>query len=351
MRRREAVLFAVGRPFSSVYGLAMRWRARLYATGVLPRYRLPVPVVSIGNLTWGGTGKTPMVAAVAAFLAADGRRPVVVSRGYGGKTKAAALVVGDGRQVLADPAEAGDEPCHLARRLAGVPVIVARRRLAGALLAIDRFDCDVVVLDDGFQHLALARDVDIVLFRAADPLGNGRVFPGGPLREPMDALSRADCFVATGGDWPENLAQQLAKRHPSTPRFTAPVHPRALVVDGEERDTSHLRGRRVVGFCGIANPASFRRLLEQCGAVIADWLEFPDHHSYQPADLEEIGRRLAACGADLACTTEKDLVKISHPFFPLAALAIDLAPPPEFFAFVRQRLSSPGIEELRERTT
>ncbi len=343
MQRRERLLFALGRPFGPLYGVLMRWRAALYRCGVFPSSRLPVPVVSIGNLTWGGTGKTPMVAAIAAFLRAKGRRPAVVSRGYGGGNRRPVLVVSDGEHLLAGPDEAGDEPCLLGRRLSGVPVVVARRRALGGMVAVERLGCDVVLLDDGFQHLALRRDLDIVLFRGADPLGNGRIFPAGPLREPFTALCRAGCFVLTGkAAWPETLARRLDRLFPAIPRYAAPLRPRAVASGDGEGATSPLaaiRGQRIVAFCGIADPGGFRRLLEEGGAELADWLVFPDHHRYQPADIQRIGQRLARTKAAFACTTEKDLVKIGRPPFPLVALTVELQPPAGLFSLIWRTVS------------
>ncbi len=334
----EKYLFAVGWPFSPLYGALMMVRRKLYRRGMLRSYRLPVPVVSVGNLTWGGTGKTPMVIALARFLVASGRRPVILSRGYRG-SGAGVLVVSDGRQLLADADEAGDEPRLLAEKLPGVPVVTARKRMAAARLALERFAPDLMLLDDGLQHLALQRDVDIVLFRGSSPLGNGRVFPGGPLREPLAALAGAHCFVATGEPFPARFADLLARKFPTIPRFDATYHPAGLVPAGFCPDLDSLRNRKVLAFCGIANPPSFRRLLDQLGVQVVDWLAFEDHHRYSAADTADLSCRFAASGADLLLTTEKDLVKLPAMQEPLCALAVELRPVDGLFAFLDQTLA------------
>jgi tetraacyldisaccharide 4'-kinase len=219
-------IFAAGRLVSPFYGFAMWLRAYMYQKGIiLKTRRLPVPVISIGNLTLGGTGKTPMTQFVVRHLLAKGRRPLIISRGYGGRTTGGPRVVSDGTSMLMSPAEAGDEPCLLAESLSGVPVVIGRKRYEAGLFALEKFSADVIVLDDAFQHLGVARDLDVVLFKSGAFLGNGRVFPGGPLREPLSALQRADVFVVTGLPGEEQNAvalfsKMLKNRFPSTPSFS-----------------------------------------------------------------------------------------------------------------------------------
>ena len=197
MHPLEKIIYPLGRPFSPLYALAMKIRAACYAKGVLRRYRAAVPVISIGNLTMGGTGKTPAVISVCLSLQQWGYRPAVISRGYGGRPLAPVNIVSDGTTIFLPAGICGDEPRLLAEALPGVVVITAKKRSLGAQAAIKKYQCDILVLDDGFQHLAMARDLDIVLLTQESPLGNGRVFPGGPLREPCSALARADLLVVT----------------------------------------------------------------------------------------------------------------------------------------------------------
>lgn len=197
MHPLEKIIYPLGRPFSPVYALVMRIRAACYAKGLLRRYRPPVPVISIGNLTMGGTGKTPAVISVCLSLQQWGYRPAVISRGYGGRPAAPVNIVSDGTTFFLPAGICGDEPRLLAEALPGVVVITAKKRSLGAQAAIKKYQCNILVLDDGFQHLAMARDLDIVLLAKDAPLGNGRVFPGGPLRESHSALARANLLVVT----------------------------------------------------------------------------------------------------------------------------------------------------------
>ncbi|HSH13716.1 MAG TPA: tetraacyldisaccharide 4'-kinase, partial [Desulfurivibrionaceae bacterium] len=183
----KQMAFRIGRPLAPLYAGMMRLRAEAYQRGWLASERLSVPVVSVGNLTMGGTGKTPMVIEVVRLLQALGKRAAVVSRGYGGLARGPVNLVSDGERIWMAAAEAGDEPLLLAESLPGVPVLTGVRRVLVARYAIEKLGAEVVVLDDGFQHLPLHRDLDLVLFKGPDFLGNGRVFPGGDLREPLSA--------------------------------------------------------------------------------------------------------------------------------------------------------------------
>ena len=179
-------------------------RSNLYRRGFFKQHKLEVPVISVGNLVLGGTGKTPLVLYIAQFLLKQNKRPAILSRGYKGTASGIINIVSDNNHILLDAASAGDEPRLLAEKLPGTPIIIGRKRSITGRFALDSYDIDHIILDDGFQHLALKRDLDLVLFSAGKLLGNGRVLPGGELREPLSALKRADAFIVTGIHAPGN---------------------------------------------------------------------------------------------------------------------------------------------------
>ena len=224
----SVVLAAALRPFSPLYQGVIAARNGLYDRGLLRQEKLPCPVVSVGNLTVGGTGKTPTVILLANLLKREGRRPAVLSRGYGGQAKVPVTVVSDGSGILSHWRETGDEPILIARAAPGVPVLTGPRRLLTGRAAIERFGADCLILDDAFQHRALARDLDIVLIDAASPFGNGRLLPAGPLREPRTSLLRAHMLIRTGEDakTPEPISQ------PDLPTFRGIRRPQGLVEGG-----------------------------------------------------------------------------------------------------------------------
>ena len=306
-------------------------REWLYARGILKSRALPCPVVSIGNLTVGGTGKTPAVEVAVAALAALGRRPAVVSRGYGRKS-GGVHVVADAAAIRLDAEDAGDEPFLLARRLPGVPVVVGANRYAAACLAIERFGVTAIVLDDGFQHRTLGKDLEIVMARAQNPWGNGRLLPGGPLREPLRALGRADLVVATGAVLPEEAPAVLAAvaaHAPGVPVLTATLVPAECWEAARMRAASlaGLAGRRLLAFAGIAAPGAFERTLAEAGLVVAELVPFADHHWYAAEDLAGLERRAADLGADGLITTEKDWIRLRRlplPAPPLFVLSVRL---------------------------
>jgi len=299
------------------YGLAVRLRATLYQHGWLPQQRLTCRVISVGNLTVGGTGKTPIVIWVVNRLLAQGRRVGVLSRGYRRRSDAAMVLVSDARSVLVGPEDAGDEPHLIAVRCPGALVAVGADRHRLGRWVLERFPVDCFVLDDGFQHLALYRDVDLLLVDASDARGLDALVPAGRLREPVSAASRATAVVLTRAEKPDDrqavtakLAQAGVMREaPIVVRFTveALVHLSSKAVEKSDR----LAGRKAFAFSGIANPASFRLLLTEAGFPVAGELLFPDHHWYRVADLDLIRRRADACGAEVILTTEKDADKIA----------------------------------------
>lgn len=292
-----------------------------------PRFRTPARlacrVVSVGSLTVGGSGKTPVTAWVAATLRARGFAVAIATRGYGRRARRGdVLVVSDGRFVRATPAEAGDEPTVLAAHAPGVPVLVGPDRARVGQHAIALFGCDVLVLDDGFQHHRLARDVELLVFDGAG-LGSGRLLPRGPLRERLGEACRADAIVVVDGPLPARDAERLERHAPDAPRFAARRHPVSVrpLRGGAARPPEWLAGRAVGLLSGIARPAGLRRTVEALGARVVAERAFGDHHRFRPADLR--GLR----GAWI--TTEKDAVKILPSWcesLDLQVLAIELAP-------------------------
>jgi tetraacyldisaccharide 4'-kinase len=298
------------------YGLWVRLRAALYRTGWLPSRRLPCRVVSVGNLTVGGTGKTPVVIALVEQLLARGLRVGVLSRGYRRQSRAAELLVSDGRTVLAGPAEAGDEPHLIATRCPRAVVAVGPDRYRLGRWVLDRHPIDCFVLDDGFQHLALHRDANLLLVDASDPTGLQMLVPAGRLREPLSAASRATALLMTRtdiGNWrdvAETIGQAAGQTAPVIPsRFRAEAL--VNVATGESRQPGTLAGRTVMAFSGIGNPASFAALLHRMGFTIGGEMLFADHHDYQAGDLEAMRARARRSGADLVVTTEKDAGKVA----------------------------------------
>jgi len=294
-------------PLSWAYG-AGAWLHRFaYARGLLRRTRFPGHVVSVGSLLVGGAGKTPLAAWLATSLRARGRRVVLASRGHGGRTREPVTVVSDGRYVYSRVEVAGDEALVLAAHAPGVPVLVGRDRALVGWRAVSGYGADVLVLDDGFQHHRLARQVDIVAFDGSLSLGNRRLLPRGPLREPLGALRRADAIAVVDGPLPPADAALLRRAGPPAHRFEArrvPLGVRAL-DGGALRPLAEIAGAEVGLLAAIANPAGFRRTLEGIGARVVAERSFPDHHRYRERDL----RGLSAAAATWV-TTEKDAVKI-----------------------------------------
>lgn len=313
-RRKSFWLGPVLLLLSALYGLAVTLRHGLYRVHVFKTRRLPLRVISVGNITLGGTGKTPAVIAIAKLLLKQGQHPAVLSRGYGRERESDLLVVSDGSMSDIDAAQGGDEPLLIASKAPGVPVVVGADRYRAGRLAIERFRPDVLVLDDGFQHIRLARDVNIALLDAADPFGSGRLFPAGILREPLSALKRADIVLLTGADRAKDTERlkEVIGRHTAAPIFTWRRSPVDLVdvMTGKARPLSSLRGERVLAFSGIARPASFFSLLRELGAVVRTELAYPDHYQYKDSDLDVIARKTADVMAGTIITTEKDAIRL-----------------------------------------
>ncbi len=288
----------------TLYGrIALTRRAWYERPGA--RRRLGRPVISVGNLSVGGTGKTPLVAAIASWLVAIGERPAILSRGYARTaTRREPTVVSDGTRVLTDVAHAGDEPLMLARAVPGARVVVCAERHAAGVVAETTLGATVHVLDDGFQHLPLARDLDIVV-AAAGTLATDAVLPKGRLREPVSALARAGILVVVGATDDEAAAEArtygVACGLGATRRLGAPVAVQGGVPT---------RDRTLVAMAGIGAPAQFVDALTADGWTVVETCAYPDHHWYTPADLSAVARRVAAAGAWGVATTDKDAVRL-----------------------------------------
>jgi tetraacyldisaccharide 4'-kinase len=327
----------------SLWSRVLESRARRYAQGRIVSERLDRPVVSVGNITVGGTGKTPFVERLARWMLEEGRRPAILSRGYGRKSRKTVLVSdGSGDGPLAGPLEAGDEPVLLARRVPGAVIAVAPKRTDAARAAA-AFSPDVYILDDGFQHLAVARDLDIALLDSADPFGGERYPPFGRLREPVAALRRADAIVFTRprpGAPSQAERERAAAESPGAALFTAQIRPAGFADErGKPADPPP---DPFIAACGIARPDSFAETLEALGVRPKEILVFADHCRYESGDLQRIVAAARRHGAAALVTTEKDAVKLAGrlpPALPLRSVLLDVElGEPEFFPFVRDRL-------------
>lgn len=301
-----------------IYGGITNIRNTLFDKGTLKSYSLGVRTISVGNVTAGGTGKTPLVAYIANALAERGEMVCILTRGYGRKNPNERILVSDGTNIITNAAITGDEPLELARRLGERAVIVAdANRVAAARWAEEKFGITAFVLDDGFQHRRAKRDLDIVCIDATDPFGNGKMLPAGRLREPLENLRRADCVVLTRVDLAEDLDAIRKKISAFTP---APVFECRTWLEQIVSLPDFQRGRAVkeflpeekaFAFCGLGNPAIFFRTVGE-RFDLRGTRAFRDHHVYSKTDIEKIESEAAAAGADVLITTGKDAVKLSE---------------------------------------
>ena len=297
----------------TIYGKIMDVRNGLYDKGRFETHDLGARVISIGNITTGGTGKTPLVAYVASVLADHGETVCILSRGYGRKDSNKRVLVSDGSTILSSPETSGDEPFELAQKLLGKAIVIADAdRVSAAEWAKRKFGVTAFVLDDGFQHRRAGRDVDIVCVDATNPGGytqagslrSGEVLPAGRLREPITNLKRADVVVITRADLVDdisNLRSEILDLNPEATIFAA---------TNKIVNLAELNGRRIFAFCGLGNPENFYEHLRREGINVVGTKTFPDHHQYTQKDIEQIESEVRACGAETLVTTAKDDVKL-----------------------------------------
>jgi tetraacyldisaccharide 4'-kinase len=323
--------------------LARVWRlegARRQRRDHARRRTLDVPVISVGNLTMGGTGKTPCVLCLAELLRERGRKPGILTRGYGRTSPVPALALAAGAAV--GTAESGDEP-QIFLRARVAPVGIGADRYRTGKLLLEKFGTDVLLLDDGFQHVKLARNFDVVLLDALNPFGGGEVFPVGRLREPERALARADAIVITRSE-ASDLAPAIERTvrcwNPRAPIFRARIEPVWWVEHrtGRQTGAEEMKLERAGAFCGLGNPQSFYRTLDALGTHCVDRVEFPDHHQYLPDELKRIAEQFRRSGATALVTTEKDAVNLCGNADEL------LAPLPLYWLKIAMRIE--GVEEL-----
>ena len=329
-------------PLSAVYGQVARLRRNWYEQHPDRQRQLGCPVISVGNLVVGGSGKTPVVAMLATLLRDAGYAPAILSRGYRRRGAAALVIVSDGRRVLVDVGTGGDEPQMLARRLPDVPVVVSADRYASGTVARQQLGADTVILDDGFQHLQMARTVNLLLL-SPDHLSES-ILPVGRLREPVEAAARADAVLvwATGGA-PAQVARQVGVQQ----AFSVTTTYRPLRLVRPYAEAAEMTPSRVVALAAIAQPERFVHALTARGYTVLRTFTFRDHHWFTPADVQRVEESARAAGADAIVTTEKDAVRLEHVItgrIPVLFLPIDahVEPAEMFRAWLLERIGPPG---------
>lgn len=334
------------RPLGAVYGFFMRIRAFFYATSILKSHTLPVPVISVGNLTMGGSGKTPIVIYLARFLKQQGYRPAVISRGYGGKATAKSNVVSDGNAFCLDSMEAGDEPRLIAEKAPGIAVITGKKRKYPCQYSVDKLGCNIILLDDGFQHLPVNRDIDLVLFNATTNFKLMHVLPSGILRESFSALNRASAFIITGCNdnnhsQTQEVVSYLQRGQLNQPLFQLAYEPSHYVDQSGKRIELETLSSQVFAFCGIASPNRFINALKTLSVSITDSAFFSDHQQYNEELLNNIIEQAKKQGSEALLTTEKDLVKLKtfDTELPIYALCMEVQKSPSFESYIMTEIA------------
>ncbi len=325
----KKILFSLGWPLSPLYEFIMHIRGNFYTKGIFKQYKVNTPVISIGNLTMGGTGKTPTVCYLATLLQDKGFSPAVISRGYTGKANKNVNVVSDKEKIYLNPHLAGDEPYMLAKMLPGVPILTGKKRYHTCDYATKQLGCDILILDDGFQHLKVKRDFDIVLFDKSTGFGVDRVFPGGDLRESKKALNRANLFLITGFSENDQTQESVIEYYLKTNFPTIPLLKQIKTAssyfkDGDTQVNQNQIPTDIGAFCGIANPNRFKDDLIANGFNLRFFTIFEDHHRYNNSDISKLSNSAQSKNVCTILTTDKDMVKIDHELFEIPCITVRL---------------------------
>ena len=324
---------------AALYRAVVAFRNLLYSLKIIKTRRLPAYVVSVGNLTTGGTGKTPITAEIAKYLSRKSRKVAILSRGYGGRLSGSRTnIISDGVNVFYTPYLAGDEPYWMASNTEGVMVITGKNRCAAGQEAIEEHGVDTIVLDDGYQHIKLERNLNILVIDCFKKFGNGLALPAGPLREPMDGIKRADRIILVNkSPFNTGLRAECAQYGEYLGKtYGKPVHISSFKTLGiyslktNEPIQAHSRAQfKIYAFAGIGQPDFFFNELKQSGFEVVQTREFPDHHLYTEEDLAHIIKEAREGGAQGIITTEKDAVKLS---VIIDEVFSNIEPPIEIFA-------------------
>jgi tetraacyldisaccharide 4'-kinase len=338
-------------------GLVELWRLA-YETGLVEQRSLSCMVISIGNIALGGTGKTPLTIYLAEVIQRLGYRVVIISRGYGGSAESSGGILSDGQRTLMRAHECGDEPYMMAQRHETVPVIVGKNRYQAGLKAVKRFQPDVILLDDAFQHRRLARDLDLVLLDAGMPFGNGHLFPRGILREPAAAIKRGHAVIFTRAENAEHLPEKRIQPYlVSKPVFFSYHRPKLVkIITGKSRSGEAtentpldkgldcLKGKKVLAFAGIARNEDFFNMIPSFGCQLSEVISFSDHHRYNRRDLQNIQQAAMDGHVDCLMTTEKDFYRMSLPMdwpLDLVVVGVDLVfKDSDFDRFIAERVAA-----------
>ncbi len=306
-------------PFSLLYRLGLFFRKKLYGWGIFTSVRLNTKVISVGNITVGGTGKTPCVEKLARLLKEKGYRVAIISRGFGRKGRGT-VVVSNSKKVNVTAKESGDEPALLAKNLNEIPVIVEKNRAKAGYLAMHTWKTDILLLDDSFQNRQIKKDLDLVTIDSTNLWGNGRLLPAGPLREPLYSLKRADGIILTRTNESSinNKGEKRIRKFTDAPIFWANHEPRNFISLQDDRTCklNILKDKKVLGFSGIGNPDSFKKTLHSIGVKLLDHIVFRDHYWYKPKDLKSILKTAETKKAEALVTTEKDHVRLPLDWYP-----------------------------------
>ncbi len=337
------VLLAVLRGMSYLYEFGVSCKLTMYNSGIMRRVKLPCCVISIGNITVGGTGKTPTAQKMAGIIKAMGYRVVILNRGYRSHWGKEIGVVSNGEKIFMTAYEAGDEAYLMAKTLPGIPVIIGKNRAVTGRYAVEKMQAEVIIMDDGYQHWQLERDLDVVLVDTLNMFGNGCVLPRGTLREPLENLNRGGIFLLTKTDQSSKLSRMqlrktIAKYNAGAPVVESVHHPKNFVeiadwykgISNNYRDLEELRGKDVMVFSAIGNPSSFEQTLSSIGLNIMEAVRYPDHHDYGMLEMQYINERASSLKAVAMVATAKDAVKIPTEFIysdreiPLYILNMDI---------------------------